>query len=211
MPKVKVPRKSTSVDMTAMCDVAFLLLTFFILTSKFRPDQPVVIDLPTARSQTKIEGPITISVDRDGHAYLSLATSEERLSALENLTERYGEQYPMLKTLTPAQKAQFSLIEMLGTPIEQLPQVLNLTGPQYKEYQKTQMKGIPTDSATNQLGPWLLSSRLANPKARVAIKGDKFSSVSGVQRVIEIFKQNDLYKFNLITSLEGAEPAPAAE
>jgi biopolymer transport protein ExbD len=210
MPKVKVPRKSTSVDMTAMCDVAFLLLTFFILTSKFRPDQPVVIDLPTARSQTKIDGPITISVDRDGKAYLSMPTSEIRIEALNNLTEKYGDQYPMLKTLTPGQKAQFSLIEMLGTPIEQLPQVLSLTGSQYKEYQK-QMAGIPTDSATNQLGPWLISARLASPSSRVAIKGDKFSNIVGVQRVIEIFKQNNLYKFNLITSLEGAAPAPAAE
>ena len=35
MPKVKIPRKSTAVDMTAMCDVAFLLLTFFMLTSNF--------------------------------------------------------------------------------------------------------------------------------------------------------------------------------
>ncbi|MEY4291989.1 MAG: hypothetical protein RIQ61_366, partial [Bacteroidota bacterium] len=33
MPKVKIPRKSTVVDMTAMCDVAFLLLTFFMLAT----------------------------------------------------------------------------------------------------------------------------------------------------------------------------------
>jgi biopolymer transport protein ExbD len=50
MPKVKIPRKSTSVDMTAMCDVSFLLLTFFILTSKFKPTEPVAIDLPNSRS-----------------------------------------------------------------------------------------------------------------------------------------------------------------
>ena len=41
MPKVKIPRKSTAIDMTAMCDVAFLLLTFFILTTKFRAAEVV--------------------------------------------------------------------------------------------------------------------------------------------------------------------------
>ena len=45
MPKVKVPRKSTNIDMTAMCDVSFLLLTFFMLTTKFKADEPVVCRL----------------------------------------------------------------------------------------------------------------------------------------------------------------------
>jgi biopolymer transport protein ExbD len=34
MPKIKVKRKGTWIDMTAMTDVAFLLLTFFMLTAK---------------------------------------------------------------------------------------------------------------------------------------------------------------------------------
>ena len=66
MPKVKIPRKSTSVDMTAMCDVSFLLLTFFILTSKFKPTEPVVIDVPIARSEITIPSVIKIAVDKDG-------------------------------------------------------------------------------------------------------------------------------------------------
>ena len=43
MPKAKLPRKSTHIDMTAMCDVAFLLLTFFMLATKFKPEEPVVV------------------------------------------------------------------------------------------------------------------------------------------------------------------------
>jgi biopolymer transport protein ExbD len=34
MGKAKVKRASTSIDMTAMCDVSFLLLTFFVLTAR---------------------------------------------------------------------------------------------------------------------------------------------------------------------------------
>src|SRR5215469_14293407 len=48
MARIKVPRKSTAIDMTAMCDVAFLLLTFFILTAKPKTDDPVPVDIPAS-------------------------------------------------------------------------------------------------------------------------------------------------------------------
>ena len=51
MPKVKMPRKSTNVDMTAMCDVAFLLLTFFMLATKFKPEEPVTVVTPNSISE----------------------------------------------------------------------------------------------------------------------------------------------------------------
>jgi biopolymer transport protein ExbD len=54
MPRVKVPRKSTSVDMTAMCDVAFLLLTFFILTATARQPDPLDIKTPSSTVQFKV-------------------------------------------------------------------------------------------------------------------------------------------------------------
>jgi biopolymer transport protein ExbD len=54
MPKVKIARKSTLVDMTAMCDVAFLLLTFFMLTTKFKPNDPVVVDMPKSVYEIKL-------------------------------------------------------------------------------------------------------------------------------------------------------------
>ncbi len=54
MPRVKVPRKSTAVDMTAMCDVAFLLLTFFILTATARQPDPLDITTPSSTVQFKV-------------------------------------------------------------------------------------------------------------------------------------------------------------
>ena len=44
MAKVKMSKKATSIDMTAMCDVAFLLLTFFILTATAKMPEPLPVD-----------------------------------------------------------------------------------------------------------------------------------------------------------------------
>jgi biopolymer transport protein ExbD len=211
MPKVKVPRKSTIVDMTAMCDVSFLLLTFFILTAKFRPDQSVVIDMPASRSNIKVEDAIFITVDKEGKAYWSTNNGSTRYETITNMVEKYGDKYPNLKGLTEEQKKQFSLMDMLGTPIEDLPRVLSMSGTQYNDYKK-KLPGIPIDSVHNQLGDWVMASRYANPKMRIAIKGDKFTNIKAVQRVIEIFKEKEVFRFNLITNLsKGGEEAKAEE
>ena len=69
-------------------------------------------------------------------------------------------------------------------------------------------KGIPYDSLNNQLSDWILQSRYANPKFRIAIKGDGNSPYPTVKKVIEILQKNKVNKFNLITGMEtGAAPA----
>ena len=206
MPKIKVPRKSTSMDMTAMCDVAFLLLTFFILTAKFRPDQAVVIDSPSSRSMKETKDEVmTLHVDKDGRVFYQLYNKETRLNALENMIARYGDKYPDLKSLTPDQKAKFSNITMSGAPVGVLPQILAMKPLDIAEQMKLQ-PGIPRDSADNQLGDWIVAGRLADPKMHIAIKGDKFSDVAAVREVIEILTKRDIHRFNLITTLrEGSK------
>ena len=69
-------------------------------------------------------------------------------------------------------------------------------------------KGIPVDSTNNQLSDWINFSRHANPKFRIAIKGDQDANVPVIKRVIAILQDNKVNKFNLITNLEQeAEPA----
>ena len=203
MPAIKIPRKSTTIDMTAMCDVSFLLLTFFILTAKFNDDQSVVIDVPAARSEIKIDEPLLLSVDKEGNVYFTAPKGAVRQKTLENLIERYGEKYPGLKGLDDTQKAKFSDLDMIGFPIENLPEVLKFNKEQLTTFKK-QMPGIPMDTIQNQLGAWILSCRYADPEQRIAIKGDKISNIDAVQDVIKTLTRNDVHRFNLITTLEGA-------
>ena len=57
MPRVKIKRKSTRIDMTAMSDVTVLLLTFFMLTSTFVQKEPVRVNTP-GREKTSFGVPI---------------------------------------------------------------------------------------------------------------------------------------------------------
>lgn len=54
MPRIKKARAPVKIDMTPMVDVAFLLLTFFMLTTQFRPPEEVEIQLPLSHSEIKL-------------------------------------------------------------------------------------------------------------------------------------------------------------
>jgi len=71
MKKVAIKRRGISTDMTAMCDVAFLLLTFFILTTQFKPDEPVIVDTPKSVSEIKLpeSNIILIHIDKSGAVF----------------------------------------------------------------------------------------------------------------------------------------------
>ena len=215
MPKVKIPRKSTSVDMTAMCDVSFLLLTFFILTSKFKPTEPVAIDLPNSRSEITVTDAIKISVDKDGKAYINYPSALFRLKTLEKMGEYYKNKYPNLTTLTDKEKATFAQVETFGFDAKS--NVADLLTKKPDEISKLS-SGIPMDSADNQLADWIMAGRYADvainhPSAkdviRIAIKGDKQTDVKAVQQVIKTLTDNDIHTFNLITTLAGGSKKTA--
>lgn len=210
MPKVKVPRKSTAVDMTAMCDVSFLLLTFFILTAKFKPEELVAVDIPMSRSTKSFSDAITILLNKDGKAYITINESLIRLNMLDQMIEKYGDKYPELKNLTDNQKQFFSKIETWGTPIADLPRVLSMNGTQLQAYQK-QMPGIPIDSANNQLGDWVQASRYATGgDIKIAIKSDKDTNIEPVKEVVKDLTSKDIHRFLLVTTLAGPGSADAS-
>lgn len=214
MPKVKPKRSHPTVDMTAMTDVAFLLLTFFMLTAKMKPSETVVIDTPSSISDTKLPdaGTLTVSIDKDGKVYLDMAGQFTR----KNLIASMNSQYPM--GLTEEEQLRFSLPGSFGVPRKQLKAWLN-TPP--AERSKLNIPGIPTDSTDNELGPWVHNARLEQFKLKqagqvqdeyvIVVKADKDTPYPAVQKVINTLTDINVNKFNLITNMEGKPEATAAE
>jgi biopolymer transport protein ExbD len=198
MPKVKVPRKSTSIDMTAMTDVAFLLLTFFMLATKFKPDEPVIVDTPSSISEIKLpeKDVMLITLDKKDRVFFGVEGQFTRQTVLEEMGKKYN------ITFTPAEIKEFSLLSTFGVPIEQLKSLLNMKA---EERSKVEWPGIPSDSLNNQLADWIWQTRLANHAVIVAVKGDRETNYPVIKRVISTLQDRKVNRFNFITSMEKAE------
>jgi len=206
MPRIKVPRKSTAIDMTAMCDVAFLLLTFFILTATARQPEPLPVDTPASTVKIKLPDTdiATLTVGR-GKVFFSIPGQDIRRDLLEKMGTAYGIEF------TEEEKKRFSVMESFGVPIGNLKQIIAMKG---EERNKEGLQpGIPVDSVgvrPSELHQWVYQARLAtkelhNQDMRVSIKGDANEKIPEIQKVIEILQSQNVNKFSLITSLRGED------
>ncbi|MCM1163854.1 MAG: biopolymer transporter ExbD [Muribaculaceae bacterium] len=142
MGKVKIKRKSTLIDMTAMSDVTVLLLTFFMLTSTFLQKEPVTVMTPSSVSEQKVptanlaqvlvspEGKVFISIAGDADAATKDTWGSEALrkTILDEAVTLYNKQHPSNPVqLTVAQREAFSKINMFGVPFQVLPQFLSMS------------------------------------------------------------------------------------
>src|SRR5579872_3691391 len=153
MAHIKVPRKSTALDMTAMCDVAFLLLTFFILTAKLRTDDPLHIDTPAASVPQLVpdDNLATIEVGKD-KVFFGIEGTDIRKALLEEMAKQYKIPF------TPDEEQRFTLIPTFGVPMSQLKQFIALDETQRKDFPQP---GIPLDTtANNELSTWIYQARL---------------------------------------------------
>lgn len=201
MPKVKVPRKSTNIDMTAMCDVAFLLLSFFILTTKFKPSEALSVVTPKSVSTKPVEQKdvVLITLDKDGKAYFSV--SDENTTAKMDIINAVDQAKSL--GLTDAEKASFKRANSyVGVPFSQLKSFLQLTPDQVKDFKSP---GIPiTDTLNNELVVWMRAALtgFAGEKMNLMVKGDNNAKYPAFKGVIDAFKKNDIFKFQMITDPE---------
>jgi len=198
MPKAKVKRKSTWVDMTAMCDVAFLLLTFFMLTSNFTKKEPVLVATPTSVSEIKIPETniMTVLVDKSGKVYFGIDGQDKRRQLIEKMAGIYK------VNLSAEEIKKFTLLELTGNPMQAMKAFLNL--PSESRDLPQNNYGIPADSTNNEFKSWVKSAREVNPELRIAIKADEKTPYPVIKKVMRSLQQLEESRYNLITKLEGA-------
>ncbi len=223
MPKLKLPRKSTNVDMTAMCDVAFLLLTFFMLATKFKPDEPVTVITPNSVSEIPLPDAdvMMITVDEKGRIYISMDNQFIRKEVIEELNDKKG------LNLTEDEMNKFAIGASIGMPFNQLKNYLNADGSSAQEQLNEKFGGIPTDTVVNsdknEFALWVKTISYAYARKnqslpdderkgknlRYAIKADAKAPYPDVKDVISTFEGYKIFRFNLVTGLKAVPPGTA--
>lgn len=190
----------TAIDMTAMCDVAFLLLTFFILTATAKQPEVLPVDTPSSTVQTKLPDSdlATITIGQ-GKVFFGLTGQDVRKRTLELMSDEYG------VTFADEEKNRFALMESFGVPIENLKSIIAMKS---EERIKAGQPGIPKDSLNNQLAKWVMNARKAtielhDKEISFAIKGDAKEEYPTIKKVMDILQEQEINSFNLVTGLRG--------
>ena len=201
MPSVKIPKKSTDTDMTPFVDIAFLILSFFIMATKFKPPEPVEIKTPGSVISQKLpdNNSVLISIDSTDKVYFSVL-SEKDPTKFDDIIKGINTSQNL--GLTPAEINNFRKTVMVGVPFTGLKQLL---GTDFREQGKLKQPGIPImDSANNQLIWWIQEAKkaFAGQKLNYLIKGDGNSKYPAFEAVIASLKRNEEFKYNLVTALD---------
>jgi biopolymer transport protein ExbD len=198
MGRPKIARKSTWVDMTAFCDVAFLLLSFFIMATKTKPPEAITVVMPSSVSSKAVEvaDQVLVTINKDGKVFLSLSEPERRIQVVEEVAKLKG------IPISPADIKKAGTVEFFGSPLSQLPSYVNLP----KESLKGDLlPGIPAvDSTNNEVTTWMMAVNnvFSGDKMNLMVKGDNTAKYPAFKQVIDAFKKNDFMKFSIVTNAE---------
>jgi len=201
MPSVKLPRKSTDTDMTPFVDVAFLILSFFMLATKFKPPEPVEITTPGSVNSQKLpdNNAVMIVVDSANRVFFSVLSEKDK-SKFDAIIQDINSSQSL--GLSNAEMANYRQTFAVGVPFGNLKQLLGLDP---KAQQTLKVPGIPVmDSANNQLFWWIAAAKkaFAGEKLNYLIKGDAKSKYPTFEAVVSALKRNDEFKYNLVTALD---------
>ncbi len=216
----KKPSKggAPSLDMTPMVDLAFLLVTFFMLTASFRMAEPVTVDPPSSIGKVDLpDNHIMVTIDDNGRVFFGISNSTAKTEALKEMAAKYQVQF------TEQQVKKFSGLPSFGVDIKDLPRYLDASEQERTKFQP--QKGVPMDTITpnNQLKDWIAiggrkavevfnaakakaeesGAEFKSEKPRYAIKCASKTKYIYVKDVVSTFGDLKIYQFNLITSLEG--------
>lgn len=203
MSRPHMARKVPTIDMTAMCDVAFLLLSFFILATKLKPSEAVPVETPS--SVSAIAAPtkdvVLVTLNKEGKVFLSMQDEEQKKAVLAQINDnnKLG--------LSPAEIDKLSKQSIWGVPFAQLKQQAAMSEKQLTE----KLPGIPSlDSAANggagknELAVWMasISDVYLGKNMNLLLKGDNVAKYPAFKGIITAFTSNEQFKFSMVTNPE---------
>lgn len=213
-----MPKSTPSIDMTPMVDLAFLLVTFFMLAASFRSSEPVEVDVPSSISDKIIpENVVLVTIDRGGRVFFNMSDPEGRRELLMNMAAKYKVGF------SEEQISKFTFMSSFGCTMQELPAYIDMPADARKNLNT---KGIPLDSTNNQLRDWVYFGNIAalnsgrtafeeakskgdspDPndfKPKFTLRVDNKALYVHAQNVINVFRDLDLNNLNFITSMEMA-------
>jgi biopolymer transport protein ExbD len=210
MPKIKLPTKSPHIDMTPMVDLFSVVLTFLMLTTTMRQPEPAPVDTPSSMSEkpTPDNNTMTLLLSKDNKVFLNFDNGPDTLlkyrpKILTEMGKRYNIEF------TPEELRTFEKYpSSIGLPIDKMKDFLDAKDIKGRGAMQT---GIPIDSTNNQLADWVFCTRSINSNVQVCIKGDAKTGFEVVKRVLDIMADKNVFKFNLITTLEAVKNTNLAE
>jgi biopolymer transport protein ExbD len=204
MPKIKLPTKSPHIDMTPMVDLFSVVLTFLMLTTTMRQQEPAPVDTPYSISEkpTPDFNTMTLLLSKDDKVFLNFDNGPDTLlkyrpKILTEMGKRYNVEF------TEPELREFEKFpSSMGIPITKMKEFLDTKDPKVRSAMEV---GIPIDSTDNQLADWIYCARTVNPNIQACIKGDAKTGFEVVKKVLDIMADKNVFKFNLITTLEAAK------
>ncbi|HEY6505795.1 MAG TPA: biopolymer transporter ExbD [Chitinophagaceae bacterium] len=206
MPHVKMARKSTDTDMTPFVDIAFLILSFFIMATKFKPEEPIKVETPGSVSSIILEehNAMLITIDPDSKVFVNISDPKDKTK--ERLTRIItGINQSRNLGLTEDEIQAFKNAPIIGVPFNALKGYLALSPAQQASFKQP---GIPVlDTLNNEMIWWVDETNKAFAGTKnflYLIKGDNQSKYPTFEAVVNAMRKNEVFKYNLITSQEGA-------
>jgi biopolymer transport protein ExbD len=209
MPSVKIKKHAPDNDMTPFVDIAFLILSFFIMATKFKPEEPIEVTTPNSVSSIALpeKDAFMVSIDKDGRVFISMDNPQSRQLLIQSMNQTRG------LGLGPAEIKNFINASSVGVPFSQLKSLLSLD-PEDENSMPLLKKqvGIPcADSTGGELTVWVREALTAysGKKLNLLIKSDNNTKYPVFKHVLDAFKLNDQNKFLLVTSPEDAPSGTA--
>ena len=190
--------------MTPMVDLFTLLLTFFILTATFRPQESAPVDTPFSVSEKPImdANVMTVLIAKDKRVFFNIDNGPDtilkfRPKVLAEMGKRYNIEF------NEAELRQFEKSgTAVGVPIQKMKEYLNTKNSDERSVLET---GVPIDSTDNQLALWILYSRQVNPAVQTMIKGDADLEFPIVREILSILQDKNVNRYSLVTNLRAVE------